>query len=74
MRVTGVDECLALALGRLIEGRTQGQHSIRVFHSRQLGEEEETIKQTQIGAIDLDRINIAAIASFVPLASVLALP
>jgi len=46
-----------------------------VFHSRQLGEEEEeeeTIEQTWVGAIDLT--NIASMASIVPLANVLALP
>jgi tripartite ATP-independent transporter DctP family solute receptor len=61
-------------MGHLIEERTNGRHSIRVFHSRQLGEEKETIEQTRVGAIDLDRTNIAPLASFVPLANVLALP
>jgi tripartite ATP-independent transporter DctP family solute receptor len=61
-------------MGRLIEKQTKGRHSIRVFHSRQLGEEEETIKQTRVGAIDLNRTNIAPMASFVPLANVFALP
>lgn len=61
-------------MGRLIEERTNGRHSIRVFHSRQLGEEKETIEQTRVGAIDLNRTNIAPLASFVPLANVLALP
>jgi tripartite ATP-independent transporter DctP family solute receptor len=61
-------------MGRLIEERTDGRHSIRVFHSRQLGEEKETIEQTRVGAIDLNRINIAPLASFVPLVNALALP
>ncbi len=63
-----------LYMGRLIEARTNGRHSIRVFHSRQLGEEKETIEQTRVGAIDLNRTNIAPLGSFVPLANVLALP
>jgi TRAP-type C4-dicarboxylate transport system substrate-binding protein len=42
-------------LGRLIEERTEGRLQIRVFHSRQLGEEKETIEQTRAGAIDLNR-------------------
>jgi tripartite ATP-independent transporter DctP family solute receptor len=45
-----------------------------VFHSRQLGEEKETIEQTRVGAIDLNRTNIAPLGSFVPIANVLALP
>lgn len=61
-------------MGRLIEARTNGRHSVRVFHSRQLGEEKETIEQTRVGAIDLNRTNIAPLGSFVPLANVLALP
>jgi tripartite ATP-independent transporter DctP family solute receptor len=61
-------------MGRLIEERTKGRHTIRVFHSRQLGEEKETIEQTRVGAIDLNRTNIAPLASFVPLATVLGLP
>ncbi|MFZ1882772.1 MAG: TRAP transporter substrate-binding protein [Rhodoplanes sp.] len=61
-------------MGHLIEKRTNGRHSIRVFHSRQLGEEKETIEQTRVGAIDLNRTNIAPLGSFVPLANVLALP
>jgi tripartite ATP-independent transporter DctP family solute receptor len=61
-------------MGRLIEERTNGRHSLRVFHSRQLGEEKETIEQTRVGAIDLNRTNIAPLGSFVPIANVLALP
>ena len=56
-------------MGHLIEERTKGRHSLRVFHSRQLGEEKETIEQTRVGAIDLNRTNIAPLASFVPLAN-----
>ena len=61
-------------MGRLIAERTGGRHSIRIFHSRQLGEEKETIEQTRVGAIDLNRTNVAPIGSFVPSANVLALP
>jgi tripartite ATP-independent transporter DctP family solute receptor len=61
-------------MGKLIEERTQGRHHIRVFHSRQLGEEKETIEQTRVGAIDLNRTNVAPIGSFVPAANVLAMP
>ena len=31
-------------MGRLIAERSDGRHQIRVFHSRQLGEEKETIE------------------------------
>src|SRR6266436_6132264 len=61
-------------MGRLITERTGGRHQIRVFHSRQLGEEKETIEQTRAGAIDLNRINGALIGNFVPAMNALAMP
>jgi tripartite ATP-independent transporter DctP family solute receptor len=61
-------------MGRLIDERTSGRLQIRVFHSRQLGEEKETIEQTRVGAIDLNRTNVALIGSFVPAMNVLAMP
>ena len=61
-------------LDRLVSQRTQGRHSIRVFHSRQLGEESQTIAQTRAGAIDINRINVATIGDSVPVLNVLALP
>ncbi|QOZ80002.1 TRAP transporter substrate-binding protein [Bradyrhizobium sp. CCBAU 53351] len=61
-------------MGALIAERTQGRHEIKVFHSRQLGEEKETIEQTRVGAIDLNRTNVALIGNFVPAMNVLAMP
>jgi tripartite ATP-independent transporter DctP family solute receptor len=61
-------------MARIIEERTAGRHRLRIFHSRQLGEEKETIEQTRIGAIDLNRTNAAPIGSLVPAANVLSLP
>lgn len=61
-------------MDRLVAERTNGRHRIRVFHSRQLGEEKETIEQTRVGAIDMNRTNVAPLGSFIPEANVLALP
>ncbi len=61
-------------LDKLIAQRTGGRHRIKVFHSRQLGEEKDTIEQTRAGAIDLNRTNVAPIGSMVPLVNVLAMP
>ena len=61
-------------MARIVEERTAGRHRIRVFHSRQLGEEKDTIEQTRVGAIDLNRTNVAPIGSLVPAANVLAMP
>mgnify|MGYP003694650525 CR=1 FL=1 len=38
------------------------------------GEEKDTIEQTRVGAIDLNRTNVAPIGSLIPAANVLALP
>jgi tripartite ATP-independent transporter DctP family solute receptor len=61
-------------MGRLVEERSGGRLRIVVFHSRQLGEEKETIEQTRAGAIDLNRTNVALIGNFVPAVNVLAMP
>src|SRR4030081_2016411 len=45
-------------MDQLVTQRTGGRHRIRVFHSRQLGEEGQTIEQTRVGAIDMNRINV----------------
>src|SRR3954466_12507819 len=61
-------------MGNMIAERSAGRDEIRVFHSRQLGEEKETIEQTRAGAIDLNRSNGALIGNFVPAMNVLAMP
>ena len=45
-------------IGRMIAEISGGRHQVRVLHSRQLGEEKETIEQTRAGAIDLNRSNV----------------
>jgi tripartite ATP-independent transporter DctP family solute receptor len=61
-------------MSQMIEERTGGRFQIRVFHSRQFGEEKETIEQTRVGAIDLNRTNVALIGTFIPTMNVLAMP
>jgi tripartite ATP-independent transporter DctP family solute receptor len=61
-------------MDKIVQERTGGRHRLQIFHSRQLGEEKETIEQTRAGAIDLNRVNVAPLASFVPEANVLVLP
>jgi tripartite ATP-independent transporter DctP family solute receptor len=63
-----------MLMGKLVAERTNGRHGIRVFHSRQLGEESQTIEQTRVGAIDINRINVAAIGDVAPVLNILALP
>src|SRR5260370_24715260 len=61
-------------MARLVEERTGGRHHIRVFHSRQLGEEKDTIEQTRGRAIHLKRTNVSPSGSLIPAAKLLALP
>jgi tripartite ATP-independent transporter DctP family solute receptor len=61
-------------MGHVISERSNGRHQIKVFHSRQLGEEKETLEQTRAGAIDLNRTNVALIGNIVPSVNVLAMP
>lgn len=61
-------------LGSLVNERSGSRHQIKVFHSRQLGEEKETLEQTRVGAIDLNRTNVALIGTMVPAMNVLAMP
>src|SRR5260370_22434116 len=42
-------------MARLVEERTGGRHHIRVVHSRQLGEEKDTIEQTRVAALERTR-------------------
>jgi tripartite ATP-independent transporter DctP family solute receptor len=61
-------------MGSLVAERSGGRHQLAVFHSRQLGEEKETLEQTRVGAIDLNRTNVALIGTMVPAVNVLAMP
>jgi len=61
-------------MGNLVSERSGGRLKIKVFHSRQLGEEKETLEQTRVGAIDLNRTNVALIGTIVPSMNVLAMP
>jgi tripartite ATP-independent transporter DctP family solute receptor len=60
--------------GELLSEKTDGRYSVEVFHSAQLGEEADTIEQTQFGVIDLNRISIGAFGTQVPEATVTQLP
>jgi tripartite ATP-independent transporter DctP family solute receptor len=61
-------------MDQLVAERTNNRHRIRVFPARQLGEESQTIEQTRVGAIDINRINVGAIGTYAPTLNLLALP
>jgi len=50
---------------RLVKERTNGRIVVEVYHSKQLGEEAAVIEQVQLGAIDMTRVSISAVSSFV---------
>jgi tripartite ATP-independent transporter DctP family solute receptor len=61
-------------MGELLKQKTNGRISVEVFHSRQLGEEKDTIEQTRFGVIDMNRVNLAPFNNLVPETVVPALP
>ncbi len=61
-------------MGKLLSDWTNGRLSIKVYYARQLGEEKDTIEQTQFGAIDINRINLAPLNNIVPETAIPALP
>ncbi|WEK05058.1 MAG: TRAP transporter substrate-binding protein [Candidatus Devosia phytovorans] len=60
--------------GALLKEKTDGRYAVEVFHSAQLGQEADTIEQTQFGVIDMNRISIGAFGTQVPEATVTQLP
>jgi tripartite ATP-independent transporter DctP family solute receptor len=61
-------------MGQLVEQRTNGRIRIQVFHSSQLGQEADTITQTRLGVIDMNRINMAPLNNLVAQTAIPALP
>ena len=46
-------------MGKLINERSGGKNSVKVFGQSTLGSEKDTIEQTKIGALDMVRVNVA---------------
>ena len=61
-------------MGKLVEERTGGRIKIQMFHSRQLGEEKDTLEQTRFGVIDFTRVNTAPLNNLVLATLVVGLP
>jgi tripartite ATP-independent transporter DctP family solute receptor len=61
-------------MGKLVEERTGGRVCVEVFHSAQLGEEKDTIEQTQFGVIDLNRVSMGPFNNIVEETKVVSLP
>jgi tripartite ATP-independent transporter DctP family solute receptor len=61
-------------IGERLAAATGGELGIRVYHSGQLGREHDTVEMARFGAIDLTRVNFAALNNAFPLTGVAALP
>jgi tripartite ATP-independent transporter DctP family solute receptor len=61
-------------MGERLERETGGRLAIRVYHAGQLGREGDTIDLARFGALDLTRVNLAALNNAFPLTQVLSLP
>ncbi|HZF15064.1 MAG TPA: TRAP transporter substrate-binding protein [Steroidobacteraceae bacterium] len=61
-------------MGQMLERETQGRLAIHVYHSGQLGREGDTVDLARFGALDLTRVNLAALNNAFPLTQVLSLP
>lgn len=51
---------------RLVKERSNGRIIVEVYPGSQLGQEKAVIEQVQFGAIDITRVSISPVASFVP--------
>ncbi|MCR6630749.1 MAG: TRAP transporter substrate-binding protein [Magnetospirillum sp.] len=61
-------------MGRLLAERSQGRLTLKVLHSRLMGEEDETIQHVRVGALDMARVNLAPLNTLVPETAVPSLP
>ena len=62
------------AMGKMLEERSGGRLCIEIYHSAQLGQEKDTIEQTQFGAIDLNRVSLGPFNNIIEETQVPSLP
>jgi tripartite ATP-independent transporter DctP family solute receptor len=61
-------------IGKRLEAETNGRLTVRVYHSGQLGRENDTVDLTRFGALDIARVNFASLNNPFPLTQIFALP
>lgn len=62
------------AMGKMLEEKTGGKYCVEIFHSAQLGEEKDTIEQTQFGAIDFNRVSLGPFNNIIEETQIPSLP
>ena len=61
-------------MGELLKERSGGRIGIDIFHSAQLGEEKDTIEQTRLGVIDLNRVSLGPFNNLIEETKIPSLP
>lgn len=64
----------AKEFAKLVEQKTGGRISIKVYDSGRLGDEMSVIEQVQFGGIDLARVSLASLAKYSPKVRLITLP
>ena len=61
-------------IGKVLSEKTNGRLCVEVYFAAQLGEEADTIEQTQLGVIDMNRISLGPFNNIIPETQVPSLP
>ena len=61
-------------MGKKLEAQTSGRYKEQMFPGAGLGQEKETVEQTQIGALQLNRISLGVVGPVVPDVDVFNMP
>jgi tripartite ATP-independent transporter DctP family solute receptor len=61
-------------IGETLQHESNGRLRLRLYHSGQLGRESDSIDMTRFGALDITRVNMAALNNPFPATRVLSLP
>jgi len=61
-------------MGELVQKRTNGRHSIKVYAKSALGIEKDTIEQTKLGALAMTRVNSSAMNNVCTETTVVTMP
>ena len=61
-------------MGQKLEAQTSGRYKVQMFPGAVLGQEKETVEQTQIGALQLNRISLGVVGPVVPDVDVFNMP
>lgn len=63
-----------VSMKEFLERETDGRITLDIFPDKRLGDEKSTIEQTQLGIIDLNRVNVNPLTQLSPLLGALSLP